>query len=189
MTHKLAFGLCAALAVAYLVQAQQPAGRVISVPFERGAYYDAPSGLVPLHASLFLPFQDSGLQSFLGVGSRGVIAEFPGPHAPTAIGNSRPTFYLRGYQPGSALYLVRGIEKDDYREVRGTRDRHFNSWERFRKQDVMDVDVQQMAGNLASVRPRVDLKPGEYVIVSTLEPQYRAIRLAFEFGIARAAGQ
>ena len=169
------------------LESQQPA-RVINVPFERGLYYDAPSGLVTVPATVFLPFQTGGFREFMGLGSRGVVAELPGPHAAIMLNNLRPAFYLRGYRAGSRLYLVRAVEKDDYREVRASRDRHFTGWERFHAKDLADIEVEQTADNLAVVRPRTDLKPGEYVLIGVLEPRYRSIRLAYEFGITRAAG-
>lgn len=170
-----------ALLWAIPVEAQQ--ARVIQVPFARGVYYEAPSGWVALPSSVFMPLLDGGLQELLSVGPRGVVTQMAGPHAAVSINNPKPTFYLRGYQAGSRPYLVRGTQKEDSRELHMTRSRNMREWAHFRAQDLTDLEIAPVAEDLVTIRPRTDLKPGEYVIVSSVQPGFRAIRLASEFGV------
>src|SRR5258708_28931539 len=171
--------VCVSLGV-YAAFAQQPApgARVIQVPFGKGIYYQGPAGWVSLPSTLFMPWYGSNAKEWFGVGSRELQFEMPGSHSTVAISSSRPTFYMRGYRPGSQLRLVRGVEKQDYRKLRlaGSRDR--GVWGRFRAEDLTEVELEPIADGLVTVKPRADLKPGEYVLVSSLDG-YREIRMAF----------
>lgn len=172
-----------------LVAQERQAARVIKVPHERGVYLETPSGMVALQTTLFMPFLKGGIvKQMLGVGSRGLTLEMAGANAAVNINRARPTFYLRGYRPGSRMYLVRGVQKQDHRELRMTLSGHFTEWARFRSGDLAEVEVEALADDLAMVRPRADLQPGEYAFVSVLEPRYRWMRLAYEFGVSRASG-
>jgi hypothetical protein len=182
--------LCTSAALAMPLAGQErQAGRVIRVPFERGVYYDGSSGPVALRTTVFLPFLDVGLKDLLGLGSPKLIAVMPGAHAPLSITNSRPTFYLRGHRPGNQTYLFRGIEKDDRRELRMSPGREITEWPQIRGRDVSELEIEPLAGDLAALRPRSDLSAGEYVILCVLEPGYRAIRLAYDFGVFRATAR
>ena len=102
---------------------QDQAGKIIRVPFERGVYYDGPTGLVALPTRLFMPLQDSRWRDLLGLGiSTRLRAVVPGGYAALAIPDRRPTFYLRGDRLGNQTYLVRGAQKGDRREFLFNRD-------------------------------------------------------------------
>jgi len=181
--------VCASLG-SYEALAQQPApgARVIQVPFGNGVYYQAPSGWVSLTVRTFLPSDEGGAREFFGAPRR-LKFEMPGAHASVAVSDSKPTFYVRGYRAGSQLRLVRGTEKQDYRKVTmaGTHDIH--SWGRFRNEDVTEVEGEVVADGVLRIRPLTDLKPGEYILVSSADQGFRAIRLAFEFGVATPASR
>jgi len=181
--------VCASLG-SYEALAQQPApgARVIQVPFGNGVYYQAPSGWVSLTVRTFLPSDEGGAREFFGAPRR-LKFEMPGAHASVAVSDSKPTFYVRGYRAGSQLRLVRGTEKQDYRKVTmaGTHDIH--SWGRFRSEDVTEVEGEVVADGVLRIRPRTDLKPGEYILVSSADQGFRAILLAFEFGVATPANR
>ena len=182
-------GVCIWLG-SYEALAQQPApgARVVAVPFGSGAYYQGTSGWVSLTMRTFMPTYDSGAREFFG-GSRTLKVEMPGAHASLAVFDSRPTFYLRGYRSGSQLRLVRGSEKQDYRKVSLDGSHDARVWGRFRSGDLTEIETEAIADGVIRVRPLTELKPGEYVLVSAADQGFRAIRLAYEFGVATTASR
>jgi hypothetical protein len=175
----------AVCAIASLGQ-ERPAGRVIQVPPERGVYYEGPAGLVPLPTRVFMPMHEGGWREMLGLGSTKLRTVIPGANAALAIRNARPTFYLKGDRPGNMPYLLRVTRKPDHRELRLSRNRNIAEWMQFRGDGVVGLEVESLGGDLAVLKPTANLTPGEYVIVAVLEPRFRAIRLAFDFGVAQA---
>jgi hypothetical protein len=120
----------------------------------------------------------------LNVGSDHTEAEIPGPHANVQIGNDpRPVFYLHGIS-SSDLYLVRTIDRIDYRELRLPVSRHFRRWAHFRDKDVTGLDIQPLGGDVVAVRPHTDLPPGEYALAPMTASGDYWIRLGFDFGVA-----
>jgi hypothetical protein len=173
--------------------AAQPANPIIAgLPTARGIYYHAAQGWVALSHSVLMPFEQEKPMALeiLNVGSDHAIVEMPGPRAGVQIGSdARPTFYLRGITTDQ-LYLVRAISKADYRELRMPTSRHFREWAHFRAKDVADVQLQPLAADVVAIRPRIDLKAGEYVLASVFEPGERWIRLGYDFGLSGGvAGQ
>jgi hypothetical protein len=186
---------CPAIFAAVLAaQQSQPAAQpgnadIAGLPAGRGIYYHAAPGWVALQSKLLVPFSDgSRVLNFLNLGSTHSIAEMAGPHAAVQIGNARPTFYLRGITPAE-LYLVRSIPKTDYRELWMANGRNFREWAHYRSEDVTGIDTQTVGGDVVTVKPRADLKPGEYALASTLEPGERWIRLGYDFGLVGRTGQ
>jgi hypothetical protein len=119
----------------------------------------------------------------LNVGSDHSTAELPGSHSGVQIGNdTRPAFYLHGISP-SELHLVHAVSKEDYRELRMPVSRHFREWVHYRAQDVSDLEIQAVNGDVVVIRPRADLKPGEYALTSGVQTGDRWLRLGFDFGI------
>jgi hypothetical protein len=181
--------VCAGLG-SYEALAQQPApgARVIQVPFGSGVYYQGSSGWVSLTMRAFLPTYDASVKEVFGA-SRALKYEMPGPHASVAVFDSRPTFYLRGARAGTSLRLVRGSEKQDYRKVSMAGSRDSSVWGRFHSGDLTEVETEAVADGVLRLRPRTELKPGEYVLVSSIDQGFRSIRLAFEFGVATPANR
>lgn len=158
--------------------AQQP-----GPPPSRGVYFRSPAGWVGLPVNLVLPFEGSSVRWLLGFGHNDAIAEAPGPHAAFQTSNTKPTFYIRGFPPTSGIYLVREVQKQDYRELRMPVSGNFKEWAHLRKQDLIDVDVRPEKEDVLLFSPKADLKPGEYAIVSVLEPNMRGIHVSFDFGV------
>jgi hypothetical protein len=179
----LAFGILCTLPV---LSQEQASGKVIKIPPERGVYYDGPAGLVALPTQLFMPLQQSRLREFLGFGAAKLLAVMPGAYAAVAVRTPRPAFYLRGDRSGNRIFLLRASQKEDRREFQAIRESSINEWMRFRAQDLTEVEVEPVFRDLVRINPRADLSPGEYAIVAVLEPRYRAIRLAFDFGVVAA---
>lgn len=174
----------AALSGALLVAQQAPnQGRVITLPYGRGIYYDDPSGVVSLPSTTVLPYRHEGVRDFLSIGRTKSTIEVPGARAGLTITNTKPTFYVSGYPSGTRLYLVRGIEKQDYRQIKVNYSRDFSEWDRIMPKDIAAIDVQAMGPGLLAITPRTDLAPGEYLILTAPDREYRAIQLCFEFSV------
>ena len=182
---------CAALLGVALLAQDNPAPTppanmdLTGIPAPRGIYYRAAGEWVVLSSTVLMPF-DKGRSvalEILNVGSDHAAAQMPGPHSGVQIGNAaRPTFYLHGISPAD-VYLVRAVSKADYRELRMPISGHFGEWAHFRAKDVTDVEIQAVNGDVVAIKPRADLKPGEYALASVFEPRERWIRLGFDFGI------
>lgn len=61
--------------------------------------------------------------------------------------------------------------------------RDFEQWIHFRKQDLRAVDASQTSPGLLTLSPKEALSPGEYALVTVLDPGYRGIRVAFDFAV------
>jgi hypothetical protein len=166
-----------------LLLAQSPQTDITGIPESHGVYYHAPSGWIGLPANPLLPFEDGNVRQLLGFGRSPAVAEIPGPHAAVQIPTTRPVFHLRGYQPNIAIYLVRETQKLDYREIRMPIVSDMHNWARFRTQDLVEFNLTPGPNGITSLTPKADMKPGEYAIVSQIEPQMRGIRVSFDFGI------
>ncbi len=184
---------CATFLVAALPAQDNPpaAGNpvIAGLPTARGIYYHAAQGWVALSPRVLMPFfagRPLALE-ILNVGSDHAIVEMPGPRADVQIGSdARPTFYLRGIT-ADELYLVRAVAKADYRELRMPTSRHFREWAYFRAKDVADLELQPLASDVVAIKPRADLKAGEYALASVFEPGERWIRLGYDFGLTGVA--
>jgi len=177
--------LLSTLSVALLpAQAPQP-GKVINIPAGRGIYYDDPSGLVPLPGTTLVPYHQTSALEYFGLGHAKKVVEVPGASAAFAVTNARPTFYINGYQAGTRLYLVHAAEKQDYREIRMEDIHNFSEWASFSPKDLAALDLEAIAPGLVTLRPRADLAPGEYLIVSDVDRQFRMLQLCWEFRVQR----
>jgi len=182
---------CAALfSVALTAQdnpAPSPPGSMdlTGIPEPRGIYYRSAGDWVTLQNTVLMPLWEgrAAALEILNVGSDHTVAQMPGSHAVVQIGNDpRPTFYLHGISPAD-VYLVRATSKADYREVRMDVSRHFWEWGHFRAKDVTDFEIQGVNGDVVTIRPSADLKPGEYTLASVYASGERWVRLGFDFGI------
>ena len=171
------------LGCAALFPALAQENRTTEIPPESGIYYQTASGWAALRSTLMMPFLTETVASFLSVGRRQAVVELPGPNSGFRVANARPTFVVRGLSPASGMYLVRANRKQDFRELRMPIGGRITEWARFRSKDLSEIEMEPLFPDVVRVRPRADLKPGEYVLVSDLEPRYRAIRLAFAFGV------
>jgi hypothetical protein len=180
----------ALLGVALIAQDSPPPAQpsnldLTGIPASRGIYYHAADEWVALSHTVLMPFdkEKSVALQILNVGSDHAAAQMPGPHSGVQIGNdARPTFYLHGISPAD-VYLVRAVTKADYRELPMPISRHFGEWAHFRAKDVTEVEIQAVNGDVVAIKPRADLKPGEYALASAAGSGDRWIRLGFDFGI------
>jgi hypothetical protein len=180
---KLKLTLISAIALAGIAMTLSAQQSPDNLPWSRGVYLRAGNEWVSLPVNPLMPFKEGSARQLLGLGQSDAIAEMPGPHALIQIGNGKPTFYLRGIPQTYGIYLVRSEQKDDYRRVRMPMSRDFRQFAKFRQQDLVDLDMRAVSGDVLTVTPRTELKPGEYAIVSEFEQNIRQIRASFEFGV------
>ena len=172
--------LAASAAIPLLAQ-QAPPG----VPAERGIYYrSSDSEWIPLPRTILLPLNEGDARSIFGLGAQRTSSQLSGAHALIRTGTSpRPTFYVRRFSPFTGLYLVRSQVRDNYRAVTQLVSRHPFDSPRFRKGDLIDTEVRLLTGDLVSLQPRADLKPGEYVIIAPADADFRWIDFGYSFGV------
>lgn len=154
------------------------------LPYGRGAFYRFGGEWVTLPFNVLMPFWEGrGLAlEVLNVGSDHTTSEIQGAHSGIQIADPRPTFYLHGIDP-SDVRLVRATSKDDYRELRMPVSRHYRKWAHFRAEDLADLTITGVNGDVVTVRPSADLKPGEYALTSGVQHGDKWLRLGFDFGV------
>lgn len=176
---------CAAVFASVLL-GQQTLTPPADLPTDRGVYYRAGAVWEPLQRTDFLPFEDGDLAWMLSVGRRHLTAEIPGPQALVRAGSARPVFYVRGFSPANGMYLVRTERERDFREVKMNMDRHVLRGPRFKDAELVPFDLEAAGPDTVTLRPRADLKPGEYVILTAVGPSYRWLHFAYGFGVPGA---
>ena len=176
---------CAAFLTGGLM-AQEPTGiDVTGIPSGRGVYVRSGPAWVSLNSSVMMPFfrgRHFGLE-VLNVGSDHSTAEIPGSHSGLQILDTRPTLYLHDIGVAE-LYLVHLTPRSDYREVVMPVSRHFWDWAHFRHEDVAEIEVVGVNGDVIAIRPSSGLKSGEYAVTVGGQSDYEWLRLGFDFGIA-----
>jgi len=165
----------------FSLAAQTPSA---GIPSARGVYFRSASGFVGLPSNLLMPFEQGTAKWLLGFGRGDGIVEIPGPHAAIQTASTKPTLYVRGFPPSSGIHLVRQVEKQDYREIRMAVSGDMRSFAHFRQKDLIDIEIKPVIDDVLQITPRVDLKAGEYAVVSVLEPMYHNIRVGFDFGVS-----
>jgi hypothetical protein len=183
MRSKLSFVF--AIALAGMAIAQERTTVPDGLPWPRGVYLRAAGDWVGLPVNPLLPFMGGTVRWLLGFGQSDAIAEMPGPHALIQIGNAKPTFFLRGLPQSSGIYLVRSEQREEYRKIHMPMSGDFRQFTKLRAQDLVELDMRQMSGDVLSATPKNDLKPGEYAIISVFEQNERAIRASFDFGVSQ----
>jgi hypothetical protein len=165
----------------FTLAAQTPS---VAIPSARGVYFRGASGFVGLPINVLMPFEQGMGKWLLGFGRGDAVAEMPGPHAAIQTGSTKPTLYVRGFAPSSGIYLVRQTEKQDYRELHMAVSGNFRTFAHLRQKDMLDIEIKPLIDDVMQITPKTDLKPGEYAVVSVLEPMYRNLRVGFDFGVS-----
>ncbi len=155
-----------------------------SIPTSRGVYYRADSGWVGLTSTLLMPMLNSTSADFFSVGPKQAVAELPGLHAALQTTNARPTLYVRGFPINGGIYLVREVQKQDYREIHMPISWQFHDFAHFRSKDLREIEMRSAGNGVLAITPLADLQPGEYALVSIVEPNDRFIKIGYDFGVA-----
>ena len=179
-------GLCVALLGSVLAWAQQPAPQAAAgLPNLKGVYYRAGSGWSNLPQTLLWPYNKSSAKWWLSVGPVDYFAELPGEHARVQMADAQPMFYVRGLATQMGPRLIQLGAKQDFRRVKMRNTNNFEPRIPFSNNALRDVDVAQVGPNVVSIRPRANLAPGEYAIVTPAGPDQQRIYLGFDFRVAR----
>lgn len=188
MPTKTPFAICiaATILVPGVLRPQNPPAAGVIIPRGGGAYYQAASGLVPMRGTFLMPlFQDTA-SDWLSVGRPKAIVDLPGPSAAFRITDVRPTFFVRGLSPDTGLFLVRESHKEDFRRLNLPVSRTISQWGHFKSKDLTELEVEPLDPDVVRIKPHVDLKPGDYILVSDLESRFRSMHVGFEFHILAA---
>ena len=170
-------------ALAAMLLPMLPAQDVASIPYPRGVYFRGDSGWIGLTSTILMPMVEGGAADFFSVGGKRAIAELTGPRAMLQTTNVRPTLYVRGFLANAGIYLVKETQKSEYREIRMPVSGNFREFAHFRDRDLRAIEVQSVGNGLVSVKPTGDLAPGEYALVSPLDPSDRMIKIGYDFGV------
>jgi len=187
MANKTLFIICvsAAIIVPGLLNAQTQAPGVV-IPSGSGAYYQTPAGLIPMRGTFLMPLFQNTVWNSLSLGGNTAIVDLPGQRAAYGITEVRPTFFVRGFSADTGLYLVRESHKEDFRRLTMPVSRQMSQWAHFRSKDLTELDTDLMDPDVTRIKPHVDLKPGDYILVSDLDSRFRAMRIGFEFHVMGA---
>jgi len=180
MQNRILIGFLVA-AGSMTLAAQAPSA---AIPSTRGVYFRSASGFVGLPSKLMMPMEQGNARWLLGFGRGDGIVEMPGPHAAIQTGSTKPTLYVRGFPPSSGIYLVHQTEKQDYRQIRMAISGDMRSFAHFHQKDLLDIEIKPVIDDVLQITPKADLKPGEYAIVSLIDPIYHNIRVGFDFGVS-----
>lgn len=163
--------------------AQPAPTEAAGLPALRGVYLNSSAGWIGLPDQPLMPFENGTARWLLGFGKSDAIADFPGPHAAVQTSQAKPTFYMRGFPPTNAIFLVREIQKTEHREIHMPVSGNFIEWAHLKASDLIPIDMRHAGDNVTAVTPRDNLKPGEYGIVTAFDPNVGLIRVIFDFGV------
>jgi hypothetical protein len=153
-----------------------------------GIYIEHDGTMAPLTPAAY-----SGTQSSNKVVKANIYWTFRGGHSPLQLSTNRPHFRLVcGYgnvqllmlcQPGSSqpndLIMVRLDEKSDHRESRMASGSMFGGHGGFDPKKTVAATAVKKEDGSWDVSPTEDLKAGEYLITTGMNPQ------GFDFGITK----
>jgi hypothetical protein len=172
------------LALSCLVSLPVAAQQAYELPDVGAVYHKSASGTwTLLGTNLLKPELRGGLQWILAVGNEHCRVRLDGAHAAIQLADSRPTFYVTRLPPNYRALIVRLSVRDSGREVT-TRGIGAMPQLSFRPRDVVEAEMTP-SGNVFAVRPREDLKPGEYMLVTSALPGAKWMLMGSEFGISR----
>jgi hypothetical protein len=154
---------------------------VPGLPSAGGPYFRGPSGWLTLKSFLLWPPLYSS-RGFWSRSTHNFAVPLSGSHSELQIAEARPAFYVR--EPGSIpdWRVVRLTSRDNERLLRLVSSGDFFSTARFLQADVREVQVLRVAGNIFTLRPVMELKPGEYALCTAVSggPNLKA---CYGFGI------
>jgi len=188
MSNRILLFICVAapMVVPGFLNAQTPQTPGIIIPSGSGGYYQSPAGLIPMRGTFLMPLFQNTAWNSLSLGGNLATVDLPGPRAAFGITETRPTFFVRGLSPDTGLYLVRESHKEDFRRLNMPVSRNISQWAHFRSKDLTELDTDLLDPDVTRVKPHVDLKPGDYILVSDLESRFRAMHMGFEFHVMGA---
>jgi hypothetical protein len=140
------------------------------VPAAPGVYYlQNDSGWIALPKAAISQTKLSGKDLFVETGgftSLGTEVVCQGAKASIRIASARPTFYARDAGPSTDVLLIQLTKQKDSRTFhKSSASATVENKLGARKSDIRKTAVAVYPGNIFSITPTIDLKPGEYLLV------------------------
>jgi hypothetical protein len=151
------------------------------LPRSSGVYYRAPSGWITMRSLMFwLPFYSAS--NFLSGRRHDYNVPLGGSHADLQTAERQPAFYLR--EPASRAWrLVRLASRDDKRLLRFVAG-GFARVDRFAANEMREIQISHVAGEVFMLRPAAPLDSGEYALCSSV-PGAANLNVCYSFSIPR----
>ena len=161
-------------------QMQQEERAVPGLPAGAGLYLKESSGWVPLSSFLFWAPLYSG-SSWLH-GSHKYSVPLDKAHSAFQITESRPNFYVREPASDQSWQIIHLSSRDDQRQVRMAWSDKWDNMDRIQPNQVIDVPMAHVAGDIFVLTPNAALEAGEYLLCTTL-PEQASLNLCYSFGV------
>jgi len=162
---------------------QDAAGEVGSIPALQGVYYRSASDWVALPFTILSPYPTTSWKWWLGVGSRGFVAEVPGDHAALNVSSS-PVFVVRGLPSRITPLLIRFDPKNEFRSVKMPYGRLHEPRSSFAEEARVPIDVRLVGEKMVALRPLQALAPGEYAVVASPNANATMEFFSYDFRVA-----
>lgn len=161
---------------------QEEQRAVPDLPQLGGVYFKSSSGWVSLSDYMFwTPFY-SGANWMHGGHTYSIPLE--NGHAGLQIAEARPAFYLRGPSSTEGWRLIRLTTHNDQRLLRMVSSREFGQGDRIADNQLRNLQMMHVAGNIFSLRPEAGLEAGEYVLCAPV-PGGPGLNVCYSFAIRR----
>lgn len=152
------------------------------LPRSPGIYFKGPSGWAAVPSFLFwAPFYSAETWFHRNHSSSVPLA---GSHSELQINLAQPVFYVRSPASGEAWRIITLTSRDDRRLLRLVSSGDFAQTERFPPNQVRDVQIAHVAGDIFTVKPAGDLARGEYGLCTTAAGG-PGLDVCYSFGIQR----
>jgi len=170
------------VAVWLLLFQAAPPSPVPRIPDSPGVYYcQGDRACISLPKAPILETRTKGLELFVDTGgysNLGINVTCSGAKASTRISVPKPTFYVRAVGPSSDIMIIQLTKKSQSRTFHtSSGSSTVENKEGFKKTDIRKTAVAAYSEGVVSVRPEVDLKAGEYLLVVGTPEN------SFDFGI------
>jgi hypothetical protein len=161
------------------VQRYEPSTIVSGLPVPRGLYFQSTAGWSALDSVVLFPDIETRWKTnwkVLGSWDRARedrLYVVPGRQARAHVTGPRPALYLRGQHPGREWSVVRLTPAPDHRELAATIQDVFSRDPRmkFASGTPAELDAATTAADVVTLRPTIDLAPGEYLIFKLVPGQ------------------
>ncbi|MDP2735986.1 MAG: hypothetical protein Q8P12_07325, partial [bacterium] len=166
-----------------LLYEETPIAAIPDLPPSGGVYYRSAQGWIALQATLLWPSYRGIWPVPVALRYKQAIIRLADPWASVQVAETQPTFYLRSSQPSEEWKLLQLTRKTAHREVRVWVDPLLVPAVRFSSDDLREVEVTEVEPVGLTLRPIMELQPGEYLLVAPLSGQRRTL-IGYGFGVA-----
>jgi hypothetical protein len=152
------------------------------LPDRSGVYFRGPSGWVRLSSAVFwLPLYSG--EAWMRGSPRYFVPLGKG-HSEHQLTEALPNFYVRTPISSEPWQIVHATLRKDQRELWLISDPGLDRTDGIPASQVLDVRMAHLAGSIFTLRPNVQLEPGEYALCTSV-PGGPDLDLCYSFGIGR----